>query len=358
MDQFVIIPRSDENSIEVIYFEPRVIKILSGMSITWMNRDTKTHRLTSGNADSLLPTEFFHTDNIAGGQSTTVKIESNQPAIPYFCSLHPAERGLIVVLPKDEDEINNTQRLRFLDSIIPSLFDNENREIVTHLQRQVDPTIVEYLSNPHAVLLQNKVLTIVFWDISGFSVFCEKLIDHPELIAEFLREYLGDATEIIHEYGGRVDKFIGDGILAYFVFKENDNDDKDGGIGAENSILAALKLKRSFEDVKNNWLQILKKVIEFDIHIDIKCGMNTGLVLVGLLRSGERDQFTVIGTNVNLVSRLEGRAKEDEIIISPFTMAKVKGKFHVETIAISNDDDKIKSFKRIDKYYKVLDRVT
>ena len=200
-----------------------------------------------------------------------------------------AERRLIVVLPKDEDEINNTQRLRFLDSIIPSLFDNENREIVTHLQRQVDPTIVEYLSNPHAVLLQNKVLTIVFWDISGFSVLCEKLIDHPELVAEFLREYLGDATKIIHEYGGIVDKFIGDGILAYFEFKENDNDDKDGGIGAENSILAALKLKKSFEDVKNNWLQILKKVIEFDIHIDIKCGMNTGLVLVGLLRSGERD---------------------------------------------------------------------
>ena len=39
-------------------------------------------------------------------------------------------------------------------------------------------------------------------------------------------------------------------------------------------------------------------------------------------------------------------------------MAKVKGKFHVETIAISNDDNRIKSFKRIDKYYKVLDRVT
>ena len=181
MDQFVIIPRSDENSIEVIYFEPRVIKILSGMSITWMNRDTKTHILTSGNADSLLPTEFFHTDNIAGGKSTTVKIESNQPAIPYFCSLHPAERGLIVVLPKDEDEINNTQRLRFLDSIIPSLFDNENREIVTHLQRQVDPTIVEYLSNPHAVLLRNKVLTIVFWDISSFSVLCEKLIESSRI---------------------------------------------------------------------------------------------------------------------------------------------------------------------------------
>ena len=197
LDQFVIIPRSNENSTEVTYFEPRVIKILSGMSITWMNRDTKTHRLTSGNADSLLPTEFFHTDDIIGGESTTVKIESNQPAIPYYCSLHPAERGLIAILPKDEEEMTNTQRLRFLDSIAPSLFDNENREIVTRLQRQIDPTIVEYLSNPHAVLLRNKVLTIVFWDISGFSILCEKLIDYPEIVAELLREYLGITTKII-----------------------------------------------------------------------------------------------------------------------------------------------------------------
>ena len=352
----MIIPNSDENSTEVIYFEPRVVKILSGMSITWMNRDTKTHRLTSGNADSLLPTEFFHTDDIVEGESTTVRIESNQPAIPYYCSLHPAERGLIAVLPKDEDEMTNTQRLKFLDSIAFSLFDNENRQIVTRLQRQVDPTVVEYLSNPNAVLLQNKVLTIVFWDISGFSVLCEKLIDHPELIAEFLREYLGIATKIIHEFEGVVDKFIGDGILAYFGFKKN-NDDRDGNIGAENAILAALKLKRSFENVKNNWLQIWKKVIDVDIHIDIKCGMNTGPVLVGLLRSGERDQFTVIGTHVNLASRLEGRAEKDEIIISPFTMAKVREKFHVEAIDISNDDARIKSFKGIDKYYKVLDIV-
>ena len=206
-------------------------------------------------------------------------------------------------------------------------------------------------------MLQNKVLTIVFWDITGFSILCEKLIDHPELVAEFLREYLGVATKIIHEHMGIVDKFIGDGILAYFGFKEKDSDN-NGYTGAENAILAALKLKRPFENVKNNWLQIWNKVIDFDIHIDIKCGINTGPVLVGLLRSGERDQFTVIGTPVNLASRLEGRAEEGEIIISTFTMAKVRGKFNVEAIDISNNDDiKIKSFKGVDKYYKVLDAV-
>src|SRR5574339_946366 len=103
MDQFVIISRSGEDLTEAMYFDPRIVKILSGMSRTWMNRDTKTHRLTSGNADSLLPKEFFHTDDISEGESTNVKIETNQPAIHYYCSLHPSERGLIAILPKDED---------------------------------------------------------------------------------------------------------------------------------------------------------------------------------------------------------------------------------------------------------------
>ena len=251
--------------------------------------------------------------------------------------------------------MTNTQTLKFLDSIVPSLFDDENREIVTRLQRQVDPTVVEYLSNPRAILLQNKILTIVFWDISGFSNLCEKLKDHLELIAEFLREYLELATRIIHEYGGVVDKFIGDGILAYFGFKENDGNDRDGYIGTENAIFAALKLKNHLKMLKIIGCKYGIKLLTL-IHIDVKCGINTGPVLVGLLRSGERDQFTVIGTHVNLASRLEGRVEKKEIIISTFTMAKVRGKFNVEAIDISNNDDnKIKFFKGVDKYYKVLE---
>ena len=58
MDQFVIIPRSGEDLTEAMYFDPRIVKILSGMSITWMNRDTKTHRFTPDNADSLYQLNF------------------------------------------------------------------------------------------------------------------------------------------------------------------------------------------------------------------------------------------------------------------------------------------------------------
>lgn len=349
MKQFVVIPRFKENTNEIMYFEPRIVKIVKGESITWINRDTKVHNLTSGDAISTLQSPFFQTGSMLPGESTTVKIDSNQQSIPYYCTMHPSERGVIGMLPKPEEQMTEEEKTRFLDDINVAISDNANQKILTRLQRQLDPAIIEYLSDPHAPLIQNRVMTIVFWDISNFSKLTEVFKDHPELIAVFLNEYLGVAVPIIHEYGGIIDKFIGDGILAYFGFTEPD---VDGSIGASNAILAALKLKNAFQIFKQNWLDIWKTVNNFDINIDIKCGVNTGSVLVGLMGSQERDQFTVIGTHVNLASRLEGIAEGDQIVISQYTMEKVAQKFNLESIQLR--EEKIKAFEDIMEYYVVL----
>jgi class 3 adenylate cyclase len=283
------------------------------------------------------------------GESTTVKIDSNQQSIPYYCTMHPTERGVIGMLPKPEDQMTEDEKVRFLDDLNLSISDNANQKILTRLQRQLDPAIIEYLSDPHATLIQNKVMTIVFWDISNFSKLTEIFKDHPELIAVFLNEYLGVAVPIIHENGGIIDKFIGDGILAYFGFKETDD---DGSIGASNAIIAALKIKKAFQFFKKNWLDIWSTVTNFDTNIDIKCGINTGSVLVGLMGSQERDQFTVIGTHVNLASRMEGIAEADQIVLSQYTKEKVSQKFNMETIQIK--EEKIKAFEDITEYYVVI----
>jgi class 3 adenylate cyclase len=345
----VVIPRFEENTTEIMYFEPRVVKIIKGESITWINRDTRVHNLISGDANSSLPSPFFQTGGMLPGESTTVKIDSNQQSIPYYCSMHPSERGVIGIFPTQEDQMTETEKSKFLNDINLSISDNANQKILTRLQRQLDPAIIEYLSDPSATLIQNRVMTIVFWDISNFSKLTEVFKDHPELIAVFLNEYLGIAVPIIHENDGVVDKFIGDGILAYFGFKERDD---DGSVGALNAILAALKLKKSFQSFKQNWLDIWKTVTNFDTNIDIKCGINTGSVLVGLMGSEERDQFTVIGSHVNLASRLEGIAEADQIVISQYTKEKVVEKFNLETIQIK--EDKIKAFEDILEYYIVL----
>ena len=349
MKHFVVIPKFKENTKEITYFEPRIVKIVKGESITWINRDTKVHNLTSGDANSTLQSPFFQTGSMLPGESTTVKIDSNQQSIPYYCTMHPSERGVIGMLPKPEDQMTEDEKARFLDDLNLSISDNANQKILTRLQRQLDPAIIEYLSDPHATLIQNRVMTIVFWDISNFSKLTEIFKDHPELIAVFLNEYLGVAVPIIHEYGGIIDKFIGDGIMAYFGFKETDD---DGSIGASNAIIAALKIKKAFQFFKKNWLDIWSTVTNFDTNIDIKCGINTGSVLVGLMGSQERDQFTVIGTHVNLASRMEGIAEADQIVISQYTKEKVSQKFNMETIQIK--EEKIKAFEDITEYYVVI----
>ncbi|MGA9745753.1 MAG: adenylate/guanylate cyclase domain-containing protein [Nitrososphaeraceae archaeon] len=290
------------------------------------------------------------TDDILPGNRTTVMINTNQPPISSHYSIRLAHEGLIASLPKNEDQMTTDESLKFLVAVSPSAFDQENQKILTRLQRQIDSAVIEYLSNPHAPSIQNKILTIVFWDISHFSNLSEKLKQYPELIAMFLNEYLAMAIPIIHEYGGVVDKIMGDGLLAYFGFTEHRDDESHGAI---NAIFAALKLKKSFRTVKRNWTDVWKAIINSDIDVDIKCGINTGNVLVGLTGSTERDQFSVIGTHVNLASRLEGKAQNDQVIISSYTLAEIKGKFDVETIRITGEE-KIKSFENISEYHKVL----
>ena len=78
-------------------------------------------------------------------------------------------------------------------------------------------------------------------------------------------------------------------------------------------------------------------------------------IFLRLLRSGERDQFTVVGTHV--IQQVDQREELKKRIISTFAMAKIRGKFNFEAIDISNNDDNKKSFKSVNKYYKVLDAV-
>ena len=290
------------------------------------------------------------TYDILPGSITTLMIDTNHPPISNHYPIRLAHEGLTATLPKNEYQMATDESLKFLVAVSPSAFDQENQKILTRLQRQIDSAVIEYLSNPHAPSIQNKILTIVFWDISHFSNLSEKLKQYPELIAMFLNEYLAMAIPIIHEYGGVVDKIMGDGLLAYFGFTEHRDDESHGAI---NAIFAALKLKKSFRTVKRNWTDVWKAIINSDIDVDIKCGINTGNVLVGLTGSTERDQFSVIGTHVNLASRLEGKAQNDQVIISSYTLAEIKGKFDVETIRITGEE-KIKSFENISEYHKVI----
>jgi adenylate cyclase len=122
------------------------------------------------------------------------------------------------------------------------------------------------------------MLTVVFWDLNGFSVLCENLNEHPVLVVEFLKEYYAKATEIIHKYNRVLDKFIGDSVMAFFGFHSRENDVSKHAIYA---VAAAIELKESFERIKIVWLDIWRNKINDDnISISLKCGINTGYAIV------------------------------------------------------------------------------
>jgi adenylate cyclase len=332
---------------------PRFIKIRTGQVNTWINRDSEHHELVSGNAEHGRPDGILNTGVIESGKSFSKRFDISIPSIPYFCIRHPEERGTIVIYNKYENKMNMKETIDHIKQVFT--FDNikqQKQDIASTLSRYEDPVIREGYYHHELETIHNRILTIVFWDISGFSNLCNILKNEPHLIVEFLQEYSTIANKIIHKHNGILDKFIGDGIMAYFGYKDSD----DGTEGAVNSINAAFELQKSFEEIRSEWIEIWKKQFHHKVTtIDLKCGINTGETLIGKLSTIERDQFTAFDPTVNLASRLEGRAEDNEIIISENTKNKIeyKNKFKLKTIMI-DPNHKIKAFEYIDRYYEVL----
>jgi plastocyanin len=213
LDNEVIIQRDDKwDPRRKKYFHPRFAIVLQGQEIKWVNNDAKNHRLVSGNPDTLISDGVFDTGEILIGKAGSVRLNTFEKtaSISYFCSLHPNERGMVIVLSREEGLLSDEQRLQLLESALVLDSSPEFKKMHTSLEKYVDPVVLEQIRDPELVTMQNKILTIVFWDISGFSVLYEKLKFHKELIVEFLREYFSEAALIIQKHKGVLDKFIGD----------------------------------------------------------------------------------------------------------------------------------------------------
>ena len=335
------------------YLSPRLIKIRSGQTITWVNRDDVDHELVSGNTEHGRPDGILSTGVLKPSKSFSKRFAIDTHSIPYFCLMHPEERGTIIVQDKYESEICLKERVDRSNQVSHPTAGEHLKHQAHTLSRYEDPIVREGYFHHEMEAIHNSVLTIVFWDISSFSKLCNILKNEPHLIVEFLQEYFTVANKIIHKHDGVLDKFIGDGIMAYFGYK----DTGDGTSGAVNSINAAFELHEIFRTIKVEWIEIWKKQFHYcDIpHVDLKCGINTGDTLVGKLITEERDQFTAFGPTVNLASRLEQKAEGDQIIISENTKYKIENrdKFNLRTIMI-DQNHKIKAFEYINKYYEVL----
>jgi adenylate cyclase len=203
--------------------------------------------------------------------------------------------------------------------------EGSQRRMVTNLfGMHVSPAIVsDILSQDDpkgALALRGKRVkaTIFYSDIRGFTSMSETMT--PEEIYGQLNEYFEEMCKIIFEYGGYVDKFIGDCVMAVFSAPYQTPDD------ARNAVISAVKQQDKILELSARWKAEGKK--EFTVGM----GVNTGDVVMGNLGASSRMNYTVIGDNVNVAARLYNVAKGGEIIISETTYAECKDVVEVDEL--------------------------
>lgn len=165
-------------------------------------------------------------------------------------------------------------------------------------------------------------LTILFSDINGFTSITEKM--NPEALMLQLSHYLGELASLIMEHNGTVDKFIGDGMLAFWGAPLDMPDH------AEAACRAALALKDQVSRLNQEWHENHK------VSFPTRIGVHTGETLVGNLGSDERLNYTVVGDSVNLTNRLERANKVygTQIIVSHDTFEKTVHQFHFRPLDV------------------------
>ena len=198
----------------------------------------------------------------------------------------------------------------------------EREKILMRLrfERYFAPELMsKILKSPEKLMaVEKKVVTIMFSDIAGFTSWCTT--QSPEQVLVTLNEYFDEMTGIIFDYGGTVDKFIGDGLMSFF------GDPIDQPDHALRAVSAAIEMQRKVRELRNAW------ELQGRLAIKIRIGINTGEVVVGDMGSKRIVDYTVIGANVNLSQRLESIAPVGGILISEPVFEQVGGAVRADYI--------------------------
>jgi adenylate cyclase len=177
--------------------------------------------------------------------------------------------------------------------------ERERVRIRKAFESYVAPAVVQkMLKHPEALRLggERRVITLLFTDIRGFTTISESLLD-PQALVQLLHDFLNPMSNIIIDRGGTIDKYMGDAIMAEFGAPLEQPDH------ASQACRAALQMEATLEELNRQWAEKGRPPIKIGV------GINTGPVAVGNMGSDRLFDYTAIGDNVNLASRLEGLNK-------------------------------------------------
>lgn len=235
------------------------------------------------------------------------------------------------------------ERNKLIEEFNRSLEDKVRKQVeeiqrTSRLKRYVSPQIAESIissGNDKYLINARKLLTICFSDLKGFTEASENM--EPEETVTLLNEYFSEMTKIIFQYGGTLDKFMGDGILVFFGDPMVYNDH------AERAVRMAIDMREKVRELRSHWFTS-------GCSIDVYFGINTGYATVGNIGSEIQMNYTVIGHQVNIAHRLQMEAKPGQILITARTLSEIKDL--VETEEIKNV--KLKGIHKPMDLYNVL----
>ncbi|MHA1537553.1 MAG: CHASE2 domain-containing protein [Alphaproteobacteria bacterium] len=199
----------------------------------------------------------------------------------------------------------------------------ERRQVRNAFSRYMSPELVRQLAgNPGRLTLggENREMSLLFCDIRGFTGISEGFADAGELTA-FINRFLTPMTGVILRHRGTIDKYMGDCIMAFWNAPLDDPDH------AVHACRSALEMIEALATLNAEWAREAKRADKEFAPVRVGIGLNTGIACVGNLGSEQRFDYSVIGDEVNLASRLEGQSKtyRFDIIVGEKTRAAAPG---------------------------------
>src|SRR5215510_2669334 len=189
------------------------------------------------------------------------------------------------------------------------------------MPQQDQPTQVALLSPvPPSPDAERRQLTVMFCDLVDSTKLSSQL--DPEEYREVVRAYQLACTEVITRFDGHIAQLLGDGLLVYFGYPQAHEDDPQRAVRTGLGILAAMEaLKSHLQQAKG-------------IHLAIRVGINTGLVVVGAMGSEGRREHLALGEPPNVAARIQGLAAPNTIAMSEATCRLVQGYVECQDLGV------------------------
>ncbi len=230
--------------------------------------------------------------------------------IHYRVLIDPVTPGIAIILIYLSESL-----IRYISS------EKEKKQVRDAFSHYMSPALVAQLAaNPEKLQLggETKNLTFLFCDIRGFTTISESFNAHD--LTKFINNFLTPMTTVILGNKGTIDKYMGDCIMAFW------NAPLDDPEHSRNGCISALQMIASLKELNEKQEREAKENGRKFIPINIGVGLNTGDACVGNMGSDQRFDYSVLGDDVNLASRLEGQSKNYgvNIVIGENTRQSVK----------------------------------